>query len=103
MDIHHFMFHPLSFQSPKSGLQSPLDNRKDKERDKEMERDRERDIKEKEKKLPRELSPSGNLGNTKVDKKLNRISSSREHSNYGGKIERSPNLSGFIYPLITEV
>lgn len=80
-----------------------MDNRKDKERDKEVERDREHDVKEKEKKFPRELSPSDNIGNAKVDKKLNRISSSRDHSNYGGKIERSPALSGFIYPLITEV
>lgn len=70
-------------------------------RDKEIERDRERDVKDKEKKFQRELSPSDNIG--KADKKLNRISSSREHSNYSGKIERSPALSGFIYPLITEV
>lgn len=80
-----------------------MDNRKDKERDKEIERDREREVKEKEKKYTRELSPSDNLGNTKVEKKLNRISSSREHSNYSGKIERSSALSGFIYPIITEV
>lgn len=80
-----------------------MDNRKDRERDKDTERDREHEVKEKDKKLSRELSPSDNLGNAKVDKKLNRISSSREHSNYGGKIERSPALSGFIYPLISEV
>lgn len=90
------------FKSPKSGLQLPLDNRKDKEREKEIERDRERDSKDKEKKLSREL-PSDNLANAKVDKKLNRISSSREHSNYGGKIERSSTHSGFFYPIITEV
>lgn len=74
-----------------------LDNRKDKEID------REREVKEKDKKFTRELSPPDNLGNTKVEKKLNRISSSREHSNYSGKIERSSTLSGFIFPIITEV
>ncbi|KAJ8975122.1 hypothetical protein NQ317_003604 [Molorchus minor] len=94
------------------GIQSPSDNRKDKERDRERElererdrdKDRERDIKEREKRISRELSPLDHRGDADIEKKSNRRSGSRELSNSSSKIDgRSSTLSGFIYPLITEL
>ncbi|XP_050504081.1 serine/threonine-protein kinase 26 isoform X1 [Diabrotica virgifera virgifera] len=87
-------------------VQSPLDNRKDKDRDREKEADRERerertDVKDKEKRISRELSPLDHRGDSiAAEKKANRKSG----SNYSGKIEsRSPVLGSFIYPLISEL
>ncbi|XP_056646648.1 serine/threonine-protein kinase 26 isoform X1 [Diorhabda carinulata] len=98
----------LSLKSPV--VQSSLDNRKDKDRDREKESEREKerertDIKEKEKRISRELSPLDHRGDSiSAEKKVNRKPGSREHSNYSGKIEsRAPVLGAFIYPIISEL
>lgn len=60
-------------------------------------------MKDREKRISRELSPLDHRGSDiDVDKKSNRRSVTREHS--GNKSDsRSPYLSGVIYPLISEV
>ncbi|KAJ8920782.1 hypothetical protein NQ315_004923 [Exocentrus adspersus] len=87
-----------------SGNQSLSDNRKERERERDRDMERERDSKDREKRISRELSPLDHRGDLEIEKKSNRRQISREHSNSSGKIEsRSPTLSGFIYPLITEL
>lgn len=65
--------------------------------------EREREMKDREKRISRELSPLDHRGGEPdVEKKSNRRSVAREHS--GSKSDsRSPYLSGVIYPLISEV
>lgn len=64
---------------------------------------------QREKRISRELSPLDHRGEPEQEKKSNRRSVSsreyREHSTSTTKIEssRPPCLSGFIYPLISEV
>lgn len=69
------------------------------------ESDRHREVKDREKRISRELSPLDHRGGeVEVEKKSNRRPVSREHSNAGSKNDcRSPCLSGVIYPLISEV
>ncbi|CAH0556923.1 unnamed protein product [Brassicogethes aeneus] len=96
--------------SPKSQtpVQSPTENKKERERERET-RDSYRDSKEREKRIsrelsPRELSPLDHRGEQEMEKKSNRRSVGREHSS-SMKIESrsAPCLSGFIYPLISEL
>lgn len=66
--------------------------------------ERHREVKDREKRISRELSPLDHRGEPEVEKKSNRRPVSREHSNAGSKNDcRSPCLSGVIYPLISEV
>lgn len=87
------------FQSPRppSTIQSATDNRK------EREPERQREMKDREKRISRELSPLDHRGEPDVEKKSNRRSLTREHSNNGKSESRSPCLSAVIYPLISEV
>ncbi|CAG9863494.1 unnamed protein product [Phyllotreta striolata] len=110
-NLNHYRPEKSAISSKSPGMQSQLDNRdsrkdKDRDREKESERERERpESKEKDRRISRELSPLDHRGDSLgADKKANRKSISREHSNYSGKNEsRSPVLGGFIYPLITEL
>lgn len=59
-------------------------------------------MKDREKRISRELSPLDHRGDVEIEKKSNRRSITREHS--GSKNDmRSPYLAGVIYPLISEV
>lgn len=76
-----------------------MENRKER-----GEPDRHREVKDREKRISRELSPLDHRGESEAEKKSNRRPVSREHSNAGNKNDsRSPCLTGVIYPLISEV
>ncbi|KAF2879371.1 hypothetical protein ILUMI_26796 [Ignelater luminosus] len=99
-NLNHYRPDKATPSRPVATSQSALENKKDRER----ERDRERDVKDREKRISREVSPLDHRGEPEIEKKSNRRPVSREHSNSGNKPDvRSPCLSGVIYPLISEL
>lgn len=97
-NLNHYKLDKATPSRPVPPLQPVIENKIDRDRD------RDREIKDREKRIVREVNSLDNHGESETEKKSNRRQVSREHSNSSSKFDtRSSCLSNVIYPLISEL